>query len=95
LVPHIEGEHRLEVFKSRVLRKILGHKRDKVTGEWRTLYNKELCGLYSSPNNIWVIKSRRMRWSVHVAYMGDRRGAYKVLMGKPEGMRPLGIPRCR
>ena len=59
------------------------------------LYNKELNDLYSSPNNVWVIKSRRMRWAGHVAHMGEERGVYRVLVGKPEGKRPVGIPRHR
>ena len=64
-------------------------------GEWRRLHNEELNGLYSSPNIVRVIKSRRMRWAGHVAYMGEERGAYRVLVGKPEGKRPLGRPRRR
>jgi hypothetical protein len=77
-----------------VLRRIFGPKRDEVTGEWRRLHNKELYALYS-PNIIRVIKSRRQRWAGHVARMGERRGAYRVLLGKPEGRRPLGRPRRR
>jgi hypothetical protein len=69
------------VFENRVLRRIFGPKRDEVTGEWRRLHNEELCDLYSSPNVIQVIKSRRMGWAGHVACMGDRRGAYRVLVG--------------
>jgi hypothetical protein len=69
------------------------NKRDKVTGEWRRLHNEELNDLYSSPNIIQVIKSRRMRWVGHVARMGERRGAYRILVGRPEGRRPLGRPR--
>jgi hypothetical protein len=65
------------------------------TGEWRRLHNKELYALYSSPNVIQVIKSRRLRWAGHVARMGERRGAYRALVGKPEGRRPLGRPRRR
>jgi hypothetical protein len=68
---------------------------DEVTGEWRRLHNKELYALYSSPNIIRVIKSRRLRWARHVARMGERRGAYRDLVGKPEGRRPLGTPRRR
>jgi hypothetical protein len=63
---------------------VFGPKRDEVTGEWRRLHNKELYALYSSPNIIWVIKSRRLRWARHVACMRDRRGAYRDLVGKPE-----------
>jgi hypothetical protein len=76
-----------------VLRKIFGPKRDEVTGEWRRLHNEELNDLYSSPNIIRVIKSSRMRWAGHVARMGEGRGAYRILMGRPEGRRPLGRPR--
>jgi hypothetical protein len=71
-------------------RLILGPKRDEVTGEWRKMHNEELHILYSSPNIIRQIKSRRMRWAGHVACMGEKRNVYKVLMGKPEGKRPLG-----
>jgi hypothetical protein len=78
-----------------VLRRIFGPKRDEVTGEWRRLHNKELYALYSSPNIIRVVKSRRLRWAGHVACMGERRGAYRVLVGQPHGRRPLGRPRCR
>jgi hypothetical protein len=66
-----------------------------VTEEWRRLHNEELNDLYSSLNIIWVIKSRRMRWAGHVASMGENRGAYRILVGRPEGRRPLGRPRCR
>jgi hypothetical protein len=76
-----------------VLRRIFGPKRDEVTGQWRRLHNKELYALYSSPNIIRVFKSRRLRWAGHVACMGERRGAYWALVGKPEGRRPLGRPR--
>jgi len=75
--------------------RIFGPRRDEVTGEWRRLHNEELCDLYSSPNIVRVIKSRRMRWAAHVARMGEERGAYRVLVGKPEGKRPLGRPRRR
>jgi hypothetical protein len=78
-----------------VLRRIFGPKRDKVTGEWRRLHDKEPYALYSSPKIIWVIKSRRLRWAGHVARVWERRGAYRHLVGKPEGRRPLGRPRCR
>ena len=70
-------------------------KRDGVKGEWRKLHNKELNDLYFSPNIVRVIKSRRMKWAGHVARMEEGRGVHKVLMGKPEGKRPLGIPRRR
>ena len=72
-----------------------GPRRNKVTGEWRRLHNEELNDLYSSPNIVRVIKSRRMRWAGHVARMGEERGVYRVLVGKPEGRRPLGIPKRR
>jgi len=72
-----------------------GPRRDKVTGEWRRLHNEELNDQYSSPNNVRVIKSRRMRWAEHMPRMGEERGAYMVLLGKPEGRRPLGRPRHR
>jgi hypothetical protein len=78
-----------------VLRRISGPKRDEVMGEWRKLHNEELNGLYSLPNIVWVIKSRRMRWAGHVALLGEGRGVYRVLVGKPEGKRPLGRPRHR
>jgi hypothetical protein len=88
-------EHRPRVFENRVLRRIFGPKRDEVTGEWRRLHNEELNDLYSSPNIIWVIKSRRMRWAGRVQRMAEGRGAYRILMGRPEGRRPLGRPRRR
>ena len=74
--------------------RIFGPKGEEVTGEWRKLYNEELNDLYSSPNIVWVLKSR-MRWAGHVAHMGEGRGMYGVLVGKPEGKRPLGRPRHR
>jgi hypothetical protein len=70
------------VFENRAQRRIFGLKRDEVTGEWRRLYNEEFYDLHSSPNIIWVIKSRRMRWVGHVTIMGERRGASRVLVGK-------------
>jgi hypothetical protein len=83
------------VFENRVLRRIFGSKRGEVTGEWIRLHNEELNDLYSPPNIIRVIKSRRMRWAGHVARIGERRGAYRILVGRPEGRRPLGRPRFR
>ena len=83
------------MFENMVLRRIFGHRREEVTGEWRILCNEELNDLYSSPNIVRVIKSRRMRWAGHVARMGVERGVYRVLVGKPEGRRPLGRPRRR
>jgi hypothetical protein len=91
----LREESRLRVFENKVLRRIFGPKRDEVTGEWRRLHNKELNALYSSPNIIRVIKSRRLRWAGHVARMVERRGAYRALVGKPEGRRPFGRPRHR
>jgi hypothetical protein len=91
----LREERRLRVSENRVLRRIFGPKRDKVTGEWRTLHNDELNDLYSSPSIFRVIESRRMRWAGHVARMGERKGVYRVLVGKPEGKRPLGRPRRR
>ena len=76
-------------------RRIFGPRSDEVRGEWRRLHNEELNDLYSSPNIVRVIKSRRMRWDGYVAHMGEERGAYRVLVGKPEGKRPLGRPRRR
>ena len=78
-----------------MLRRIFGLKREEVTGEWRKLHNEELNNLYSSFNIVRVIKPRRMRWASHVTRMGEGRGMYRVLVGKPEGRRPLGRPRRR
>ena len=83
------------VLENRVLRRIFGHKWDEVTGEWRRLHNEELYALYSTPNIIRVIKSRRLRWAGHVARMEERQCAYRVLVGRREGRRPLGRPRRR
>jgi hypothetical protein len=83
------------VFENRVLRRVFGPKRDEVTGEWRKLHNGELNDLYSLPNIVQVVKSRRMRWAGHVARLGETRGMYRVLVGKPDGKRPLGRPRRR
>jgi hypothetical protein len=83
------------VFENRVLRRIFGPKRDEVTGGWKKPHNEELHGLYSSSSIIRVIKSRRMRWSGHVVRMGELRDAYNILIGRPEGRRPLGRPRRR
>ena len=73
-----------------MLRRIFGPKKDKVRGDWRRLHNEELYALHSSPNIIRVIKSRRLRWAGHVARMGERIGAYRALVGKPEGRKPCG-----
>jgi hypothetical protein len=81
-------EHRTRVYENRVLRRIFGPKRDEVMGRWRKLHNEELHNLYSLPNIIRMIKSRRMRWVGHVALMGEKRNACRTLMGKPEEKRP-------
>jgi hypothetical protein len=83
------------VFENRVLRRVFGPKRDEVTGEWRKLHNDELNDLYSLPNIVRMVKSRQMRWAGHVARMGKNRGVHRVLVGKPEGKRPLERPRPR
>jgi len=83
------------VFENRVMRRVFGSKRDDVIEEWRKLHNEELSDLYSLPNIVRVVKSRRMRWVGYVARMGEGRGVHRVLVGKPEGKRPLGRPRCR
>jgi hypothetical protein len=83
------------VFENRVLRRINGLKRDEVKGDWRKLHNEELQNLYSSPNVIRMIKSMRMRWTGHVARNGEKRNACRILVGEPEGKRPLGKPRRR
>jgi hypothetical protein len=91
----VREEHKLRVSENRVLRRIFGPKRDRVTGGWRKLHNEELHNLYSSPSKIRIIKSRRMRWAGRVARMGEKRNVYRLLVGKPEGKRPLGRPRRR
>jgi len=93
----LREERRLRVFENRVLREIFGSKWEEVTREWRKLHNEELnyTRMYSSPSIVWVIKSRRMRLAGHVARMGEGRGTYRVLVGKPEGKRTLGKPRHR
>jgi hypothetical protein len=83
------------VFENRVLRRVFGPKKDEVTGEWRKLHNEELSDLYSLPNILRVVKSSRMRWAGHVVCMEEGRGVYRVLVGKPEGKRPLGRPKHR
>ena len=88
-------DHRLRLFENRVLRRIFGPKRDGVTEELRKLHNEDLNDLYSSPNIVRVIKSRRLRWAGHVTRMEEGRGVHKVLVGKPEGKRPVGRPRRR
>ena len=83
------------MFENKVLRKIFAGKRDEITGKWRTLHNAELHALYSSPNIITNLKSRRLRWAGHVVRMEQIRNTYRVLVGKPESKRPLGRPRRR
>jgi hypothetical protein len=91
----LREEHRLRVFQNRVLRREFEPKRDEVTGDWRKLHNEKLHDFYSSPSIILMIKSRRMRWAGYVAQMGSKRNAYRILVGKPEGKRPLGRLRRR
>ena len=91
----LREERRLRVFENRVLMKVFEPKRHEVTGEWRKLHNEELNDLYSLLNIVRVVKSNRMRWAGHVARMGEDRGVQRVLVGKPEGKRPLGRPRRR
>jgi hypothetical protein len=90
----LRGEHRLRVFENRVLRRIFEPKREE-DGSWRKFHNDELHSLYSSPNIVRVIKSRRMRWARHVARIGEGRGIYRVSVGRPEDKRPVGRPRRR
>jgi len=85
-------KRRLRVFENRVLRRVFGPKRDEVTEELRKLHDEELSDLYSLPNIVRVVKSRRMRWAGHVSRMGEGRGTHRVLAGKPEGKRPMGRP---
>jgi len=91
----LREKRRLRMFENRVLRKVFGPKRDEVTREWRKLHKEELNDLYSLPNIFPVVKSRRIRWAGHVARMGEDRGVRRVLVGKPEGKRPLGRLRRR
>jgi hypothetical protein len=91
----LREELRLNVFENRELRRIFGPKRDEMTGVWRKLHNEELHGLYSSPSIVRVIKARRMRWAWHVARKGEVRGAYNILVGRPDGRRPLRRRRRR
>jgi len=91
----MRDERRPRVFENRALRRIFGPRKDEVTGEWRKLYSEEVNDLYCSPNIVREIRSRTMRWLGHVVRMGGSRGVYRVLVGKPEGKRPLGRPRLR
>jgi hypothetical protein len=86
----LREEYRLRVFENRVLRRIFGPKRDEVTGGWKKLHDKELHNLYSSPSVI-----TKMRWAGHLTPRGEKRNAYRILVGKPEGKRQLGRPRLR
>ena len=85
----------MRVFENMVLSRMFGPRTDEVTGEWRRLHNEELNDLYSSPNIVRVIKSRRLSWAGHMTLMGEEMGVYRVLVGKPEGKKPLGRPRRR
>jgi hypothetical protein len=85
----------LRMFEKKVLRRMFEPKRDEVMGGWRKLHNEKLRNLHPSPSIIRIMKSRRMRWAGHVARMGEERNAYRLLVGKPEGRRPLGRPRRR
>jgi hypothetical protein len=91
----LREEQRLKVFENRAGRRIFVPKRNEVMGGWRKLHNDELHDLYSSPSIIRIIKLRRMRWASHVARMGKKMNAFRLLVGKPEGKRPLGRPRAR
>jgi hypothetical protein len=91
----LREEHRLMVFENIVLRRIFGLKRDKVAGGCRILHEEELRNLYSLPSMIRTVKSRRIRQEGHVARLGEKKNVYRILVGKPEGKRPLGIPICR
>jgi hypothetical protein len=89
----LREEHRLRIFANRLPRKIFGPRRDEVTGRWWRLHNEELYEMYFLPNNIRVTKSRRVKWTGDIAHMGNRRGAYRILVRKPDGKRPFGRPR--
>ena len=91
----LQEERKLRVSENMVLRRIFGPRAYEVTGEWKKFHNEDLNDLYSSPNIVRVIKSRKMRWAGHVARMDEVRGVCRVLVGKPEGKRPLGRPRPR
>jgi len=91
----LREERRLKVFENRVLRRIFGLEVHKITGEWKKIHNEEPKDLYCSPNVARMIKLRRMKWAGHVARIGESRDVYRVLIGKPEGKRPLRRPRLR
>jgi hypothetical protein len=91
----LREEHKLRVCETRVPSRIFRPKTDEVIRVWRKLHNEELHNLYCSPSVIRIIKSRRMRWAGHAARMGEKRSAYRILVGKPEGKRPPGRPRRR
>jgi hypothetical protein len=91
----LKEERRLRVFENTVLKRVFGPKRDEVPGEWRKLHNEEMNDLYSLPNIMRVVESRRMRWAGHVARMGEDRSVHRALVGKPEGKKLLGRPRRR
>jgi hypothetical protein len=91
----LREERRLRVFENRALRRLFRSNSDETTGEWRKLHIEDLNNLYSLPNIVWVVKSRRMRWAGHVARMGEERGVHRVLVGRPERNRPFGRPRRR
>jgi hypothetical protein len=91
----LREEHRRRVFENREFRRIFGPKLDEVTGRWRKLHNEELHNLFSWLSIIRMLKSMRMRWAGHAARMGEKRNAYRIIVGKPEGKRPLRRPRCR
>jgi hypothetical protein len=91
----LREESRLRIFENRMLRRTFEPKRDEITGEWRRLHNEELYDLYFSPNIIRVIKSKRLRWAEHAASIGEKRGAYRLLVVKLDGRRALGKPRRR
>jgi hypothetical protein len=89
----LRKEHRLKAFENRILRRIFGPKRDGLTGGWIKLHNEDLHDLWLTPSIIRIIKSKRMRWAGHVARMAEKRNVYRLLVGNPEGKRPLGKPR--
>jgi len=91
----LRKERRLRVFENMVLRRVFGPKKDEVTGEWRKLHKEELNDLYTLPNIVRVVKSKRMRWAGHVARMGEDRGVHRLLVVKSEVKMPFGRPRRR